>query len=151
MALVLVLASVLWPISLGAAVWLRLEGRAPATTAVVYAAGSRICHQRDERSFHTRGARWPVCARCSALYLAAPVGAIAAVAGRRRSTARRGARGSSIAWLAVASVPTALTLVLELANLAPMTNAIRAAAAVPLGAMVAFVVVRAAGPIDWHR
>jgi uncharacterized membrane protein len=142
MALVLVIASLVWPVVLGTALWLRTDHRAPLATALVYAAASPICHQRDERSFHTHGAKWPVCARCSALYLSAPAGAIAAFGRRRRPGAGHRVSRRVLGWLIAASVPTVLTLVLEWLNLAPMTNPIRAASAVPLGAMVAFVLVR---------
>ena len=40
---------------------------------VVYAAGSLICHQRPERSFHLLGAQLPVCARCMGIYVGAAV------------------------------------------------------------------------------
>ena len=138
MARALSVLSILWPLTLWASVWLHVDERAPALTTIVYAAGSRVCHQRDERSFHTLGVKWPVCARCSALYAAAPIGAFIAL-GRRRRIGRR-----ELAWLAVASVPTAVTLLLEWFHLTAMTNLVRAVAGVPLGAMVAFVVVCAA-------
>jgi uncharacterized membrane protein len=142
MSRVLVIASIAWPLLLGADVWRRAEGHTAAGSIVLHAAASRICHRKPERSFHTRGVQWPVCARCSGLYLAAPVGAIAAlVAGRRRL--RR-----PIAVLAAASVPTALTLGVEWLRLADPGNLIRALAALPLGAAAAFLVVGAAG---WGR
>jgi uncharacterized membrane protein len=105
--------------------------------AFVYAAASRVCHQRPERSFETRGTAWPVCARCSGLYLAAPIGAFLGWAGRRRL--------GNPAWrrLAVAAMPTAATIVLEWAG-APMSNALRAVAAAPAGAIAAWMVVATA-------
>ena len=118
------------------------EPAALAWGAVVYAAASRVCHQRPERSFETRGTLWPVCARCSGLYLAAPVGAILGWSGRRRL--------GNPAWrrLAVAALPTAATIALEWAG-APIGNAVRAVAAAPAGAIAAWMVVeRAAGPRD---
>lgn len=33
-------------------------------------AGAKICHQREDRSFHAGIRKWPVCARCSGIYLA---------------------------------------------------------------------------------
>ena len=114
------------------------DASAPAWGALVYAAASRVCHQRPERSFETAGATWPVCARCAGLYLSAPIGALIAVARRQR--------GTRTPWrvLAAVALPTAATIALEWAG-APMTNALRAAAAVPLGAAVAMLVVDAAG------
>jgi uncharacterized membrane protein len=140
LARVLVAAAVAWPVLLGTAVWWRADTGTAGWTRVVYLAASRVCHQRPERSFATDGVQWPVCARCSGLYLAAPVGAL--VAGfslrRRRSQAR-------MRWgLVAAAVPTAVTVGLEWAGLAAPSNLVRAAAALPLGALVAYVIVRTA-------
>jgi len=71
----LVAAAIVWPLAAGGAVWHRAshpDDRPALGAAVVYLAGGRICHQRPERSFATRDVQWPVCARCSGLYLAAP-------------------------------------------------------------------------------
>ncbi|HUF47023.1 MAG TPA: DUF2085 domain-containing protein [Vicinamibacterales bacterium] len=129
----LVAATVGWPVVLASAV----QDHAPAWRAVVYLAAARVCHQQPERSFHTAGQSWPVCARCSGLYLAAPFGAVLAGLG----FGRRGLAGRARLFLALAAVPTAVTLGLEWLNLLPMTNAIRFLAALPLGAAVALVIV----------
>lgn len=140
MVRILVLASVIWPLLLGVSVWQRARGPAPVWTAGVYLACSRICHQKPERSFQSAGVAWPVCARCSGLYLAAPFGAVVALASiRRRAPARR-----RLSWLVAASVPTAVTLVVEWAGLAAPSNLTRALAALPVGAMIAFILVRTA-------
>src|SRR5580658_9209119 len=47
-----------------------------ALALLVYAAGSVICHQRPERSFHLLGAQMPVCARCAGIYAGGAVAAI---------------------------------------------------------------------------
>ena len=47
-------------------------------SAVVYGVGGVVCHQRPDRSFHTGGLRWPVCARCAGLYVSAGAGALVA-------------------------------------------------------------------------
>jgi uncharacterized membrane protein len=125
---------------LAAATFELTQGKTPAWTAVVYAAGSRVCHQRSDRSFHTDGVKWPVCGRCSGLYLSAPLGALAAVVAlRRRTVVPR-----QLMWLAIAAVPTAATLAIEWLGLAPVNNVARAVVALPLGAMIAFVLVRTA-------
>ena len=135
----LVIASLAWPLLLGGAVVARARQPASGWTGIVYAACARVCHQRPLRSFHTAGVQWPVCARCSGLYLAAGAGALAAWYRRRPAvtSARR--------LVAFAAVPTALTLVLEWTDLAPMTNVLRFVSALPLGAAIAFVLVNAAG------
>lgn len=134
----IVAASLAWPLVLGVALWQRAE--APSVyAAVVYYGASHVCHQRPERSFHSAGVAWPVCGRCAGLYLAAPFGALLAL-GRRRVLGTSAAR-----WLlAAAAAPTALTLGLEWLDLAPIGNVARWVAALPLGAAVAFVLVRTA-------
>ncbi|HYN06827.1 MAG TPA: DUF2085 domain-containing protein [Vicinamibacterales bacterium] len=153
MVRILAVASVVWPLMMAAAVWDRAATGGSVWSSVLYAAASRICHQRPERSFHTVGVKWPVCGRCSGLYLAAPFGAVAAVTAARRrrggkdlggrvtQTAKRLPR-SVVLLLAIASVPTAITLAGEWSGLIPVTTLARALAAVPLGAAIAFVIVR---------
>jgi uncharacterized membrane protein len=132
----LVLASIVWPLTLGAAVVVRVRGAEPIWTDVIYVAASRVCHQRPARSFHTAGVQWPVCGRCAGLYLSAPIGALAAWLARRRAPRMR-----APFWIAIAAVPTVLTLGLEWLELARVTNIDRALAALPLGAAIAFVIV----------
>lgn len=105
--------------------------------AVVYLVGGTLCHQRPDRSFHLRGVQLPVCARCTGLYLASAFGALAAwTGGRRPRRVRRSRRGLVVA----AALPTMATWIGEGAGLA-VAAAVRAAAAVPFGAAVAWVVV----------
>ena len=141
MVKLLVVLSLVWPITLTAAATSRVSQAAPAFAGIVYLAASRVCHQRPDRSFRTAHVQWPVCARCSGLYLAAPLGAIVAMAAVRR----RRPVPSLGPWIVAAAIPTALTLALEWLHLAPISNAARALAALPLGAMVAYGVVRMAG------
>jgi uncharacterized membrane protein len=138
----LVLAACAWPVVLALAVWGRIGGHHPVSADLIYLVASRICHQRPDRSFQTLGVFWPVCGRCAGLYLAAPVGAVAAYIGRRRWDEERLTR-----WLIVAALPTLITLVGEWLWRLPVTNEMRALAALPLGAVIAFVIVRMApGP-----
>ena len=139
---VLVAASILWPALLAAGTGARVRDEGSPLGAVVYLTGGLVCHQRDDRSFHTRGVKWPVCARCSGLYLAAPLGALVALAGGRGLR-----RSRDLKTLALAALPTAATFVLEHGGIASISSTQRFIAALPLGAAVAWVVVRAAqGP-----
>jgi len=140
LARVLVVAAIAWPALLGATVWERRSDAHPAWTTFVYAMSSRICHQIPARSFHTDHVQWPVCARCSGLYLAAPMGALAAFvfAGSRRPSRR------AVSWVAIAAIPTAITLVIEWLGVAHPSNLVRFVAALPLGAAVAWLLVRTA-------
>jgi len=139
MARFLVACAVAWPVLLTAATAARIHQTAPWTSTLMYVVAGQVCHQRPARSFHTAGVQWPVCGRCSGLYLAAPVGAIAAYLVGRRRTSR-----PSIAWLAVAAAPTAITYVIEKAGIAAVGNGLRFAAALPLGLALAWVLVRTA-------
>jgi uncharacterized membrane protein len=139
LARTLAIAAVVWLLVLASAVLARQHERNPMWTTVVYAAASKICHQRPERSFFSAGVQWPVCGRCSGLYLAAPIGAAIALRSRQRSLSSTRAR-----WLVlVAALPTLTTAGIEVAGLAHVTNIARALAALPLGAAIAWVVMRA--------
>jgi hypothetical protein len=115
------------------------QARAAAT---VYAAGRLICHQQPVRSFAVWGRPLPVCARCTGLYLAAPVGAACAWAAskRRRRASRMGSAGAWRAILILSAAPTVLSLVVEWSRLAPVSRVVRALAALPLGCAVAWLV-----------
>jgi len=147
---VLVPACVLMPL-----VWLALLLAAPATafgvpaSALTYALGSIICHQRPERSFDLFAAQMPVCARCVGLYAGAAAGAfMSRVAGWRwRPSAGSEPRRRTDRWraaLLAAAVPTAATWMVEAIGMAAPSNLARAVAALPLGAAVAWLVVDAA-------
>lgn len=135
----LVAGAVAWPILLTAATAARIHHTAPWASSLTYIVAGQVCHQRPARSFHTAGVQWPVCGRCSGLYVAAPAGAIAALLVGRRRPSR-----PSVAWLAAAAAPTAITFVAEKAGLAAVGNGMRFAAALPLGLALAWVIVRAA-------
>ncbi len=141
MARALAAIAVLWPLVQAASVAATIHGSNGVLTAVVQIVGSRVCHQRSERSFHTSAVKWPVCARCSGLYLGAAVGAWFGFAVR----VRRWVRGREvIALLAVASLPTVISWIAEWAFRAPVTNGARAMAALPLGVVIAATIVAVA-------
>ena len=138
-------AAIAWPLVAGAGLWQRTLSAGPGDvgpaepvwTTLVYAAASRVCHQRPERSFHTHDVAWPVCARCAGLYLAAPLAALAAFRRRPGSESRL----QPLRLVALAAIPTALTLFWEWGGLGTPSNLVRFATALPLGAAVAFVVL----------
>jgi uncharacterized membrane protein len=124
----------------GAAAEIARPGSWPAVA--VYLAGGAVCHQDADRSFHTGGAKWPVCARCSGLYLAAPAGALVALAAGGRLRRRR-----DLLTLAAAASATAVTFAVEHGGMIGVSSTVRFAAALPLGAALAWIIVRAArGP-----
>jgi len=132
----LILAAVVWPMLLTGGAGARIHNPASAFASVIYAAAGVVCHQKPERSFHTAGVKWPVCGRCSGLYLAAPIGAVAAVLGRRRFQRRR-----DLTWLAAAATPSLMTFAIERAGIANISSLTRFLAALPLGAAIAWVIV----------
>lgn len=136
LAAALTVGAVVWAVAVVEAARIEAASGPTALTMSVYALASRICHQRPERSFHVAASAWPVCARCSGLYLAAPFGAVAGLMARRSFGARR----MRVA-LVTAALPTFLTIAMEWSGMAPVTNAVRAIAALPLGAAIACAVV----------
>lgn len=137
-------AAVVWPVALGVAVVDRFDGAASLASSGVYLAASRVCHQRSDRSFHTRGQQWPVCARCAGLYLAAPFGVAMAIVRRR-------GRAGLVSGVAVAAVPVVGSWVAEAVFGAPVPATIRLVTALPLGAMVAMSLVTVAGAARTNR
>jgi uncharacterized membrane protein len=121
----------------------------------VYRFAAAVCHQLPDRSFSIGGVHMPVCARCAGLYFGGAAMAFAAACVLRLK--RTGAGQSVIAmpswvrsWspvhvLAVAVLPTALTLVYEWTTGQTPGNWIRAVAGVPLGAAVMLVIASEAG------
>ena len=132
LAICLTLAAAAWT----AAVLLTPLVPARSVAAVVRGIGSIVCHQRVERSFHLAQTPMPVCARCTGLYLAGACGALAAWVGMARVPARRRL------LLAVAAAPTAITFGGEWLGLMQPANAMRAAAALPLGALAGWLFVQ---------
>jgi uncharacterized membrane protein len=115
--------------------------------ALTYLVGGLVCHQRPERSFHAAGVQYPVCARCTGLYLSAALGAWLMFLGLLGLLGRWG--GVSLArWrglLLLAIVPTVVSIVLEWAG-GPSGTVSRALAAVPAGAVAgAFVLAAVMG------
>ncbi len=102
----------------------------------VFVTGRVICHQIAERSFALWGRQMPVCARCTGIYAGAAVAA--AVASLRANDSR----GAAVPALAVAALPTIATLVFEWTTGITPSNTIRAAAGLPIGAAVAWLIVR---------
>jgi uncharacterized membrane protein len=126
-----VAAAVAWPVLAGAAVLQRSTSHPAAWTTVVYLAASRVCHQRPDRSFQTAGVQWPVCARCSGLYLGAAAAAAFLLSRRRLLSSR-----TSRMILLVAAVPTAITWAVEWVGGVNVSNTTRAVVAFPLGAAI---------------
>jgi uncharacterized membrane protein len=154
-------ASVAWALILPLAPFVasRPHASAPAAAFVlaVYGIGALICHQLPARSFRAFAVQLPVCARCTGIYAGAAMAAILAASHRTgeaapvdRTTVAQGFSPARAAQrrlrltLAAAAAPTALTLIGEWTTGVTPSNTIRFAAGLPLGAAIAWVIVRAA-------
>jgi uncharacterized membrane protein len=114
--------------------------------ALVYAAGSVVCHQLPERSFFLDGQQLPICARCTGLYLSGAAGFI----GWAAIKVTRGWRGWQIrprialAIVAASAVPTVLSVASGMLGLWDGSNATRALLAIPFGLAAGAVVAAVA-------
>jgi len=122
-------------------------------SAIAYAIGSLVCHQLPDRSFHVGGFQLPVCARCLGIYAGA---AFAAVIGAVRSSSRIGQPAKlttrAARWIvALAALPTAISVGFEAGGVWHGTNAMRAVAGFPVGLAAAFVVVSVLATLHYKR
>lgn len=135
-----------WAIAAASVVWaLLLVGTAtpaapPSVSFVVRHFSSFVCHQELDRTFHWGVTAWAVCARCLGLYLAAPAGAAAALMSRSRT--RDLDPRAAVTLLVATGAPTAATWLAEHLGGYAVGNAVRFAAALPLGVALAWVIVR---------
>jgi hypothetical protein len=118
-----------------------------AFVVAIYGIGSLICHQLPARSYRLWAVQMPVCARCTGIYVGAAVSAILVAAFRRgRPWSARGRSKlrpyEARVAVTLAAAPTLLTLVYEWTTGATPANWIRAAAGVPIGAVISWLVVR---------
>jgi uncharacterized membrane protein len=142
------IAALVWVTTLVAAP----RAAASATTsarvmsAIAYAAGSLVCHQRPERSFHVGAAQLPVCARCLGVYAGTLLGVAlwVAIAGLRALPRARAARWIETSRLRLLLLFAALPTVGSVASASlgwwDGSNATRALLALPLGAAIGAVV-----------
>ena len=154
-ALLVWIAALVWAPSPASASLGLSRSRATLASGVVYVAGSFICHQRPERSFHRAGAQLPVCARCFGLYAGGLFGVLAwaAIVGggaNARPRARRILRSSR--WrpaLIALALPTLITLVAAWLGWWDAANVPRALSALPLGGAIgALVAAFVAGDLE---
>jgi uncharacterized membrane protein len=141
-----VAATVTWALLLPLVPWVASRPHATPIGALlviaVYAIGGAICHQLPERSYHLWAAQMPVCARCAGIYAGAAMAAIlVSAAPRQRRLTDVGSARHLRGLLLAAALPTLATLVYEWTTGHMPAHSIRAAAGVPLGATVAWMVL----------
>jgi len=114
--------------------------------AFIFAVGRVICHQLPERSFFLDGDQFPVCARCTGLYVSAATGLGGWVAVKAASRWRPLSFDPRLAirLIVIAGIPTAVSLATGLAGGWDGSNATRALLAVPLGASAGAIVAAVA-------
>ena len=113
---------------------------------IIYAAGGLICHQRPERSFFLDGHQFPVCARCTGLYLSAAMGIIGWLAlkiARRWSSLPFDPRLAKRVVI-LSAIPTAVSFMTGVLGIWDGSNLTRAMLAIPVGASAGAVVAAVA-------
>jgi len=170
----LVAAVAAWAALLVVTPWLASRAHASPVASglivAVYGIGSLVCHQLPQRSYHVWTAQMPVCARCAGIYFGATCGALASTSvraigswksrattdpgavrpearsldDRSNQQARAGSLRNARVLLGVAAAPTVVTLLYEWSTGDMPSHAVRAAAGVPIGLAVAWLVVAAA-------
>jgi uncharacterized membrane protein len=114
--------------------------------AIIFTIGGVICHQLPDRSFFVAGHQLPVCARCTGLYLS---GAVALVSWWGLKLARswqpmRMSPEFALRLVAIAAVPTLLSLLTGTLGMWDGSNITRAVLAIPLGASAGTIVAAVA-------
>jgi len=138
------IAAIAWAAALPLATFIASQAHpaAPLSLAglAVYAAGSVICHQLPDRSFHLWSAQMPVCARCTGIYAGAAMAALGLLKRGRGSSVSPMSRDAARWTVLAAALPTAATLVFEWSSGLMPSNAVRALAGIPLGGAIAWVI-----------
>jgi len=142
-----------WAIVAGASLWVvslplaayaassQKTSMAYAFALAMYGAGSFLCHQRPERSFHLWMTAFPVCARCAGIYVGGAFGAVTAF--RHAPALRR-----PVFIVMAAALPSLATLVYEWTTGAVPDNWIRALAGFPIGVATGVILLSALGSMS---
>ena len=145
---VITLASIAWLLLIVAApIVASRQLEAPwlfRAASLSYVGGAIICHQRPERSFQVAGIPMPVCARCTGLYAAAPLGLLAAMLPAAALVRRHAKPRQLRRVLLLAAAPIAMSIVAERAGLWQPSNLERCLTALPSGFVVAWLAGAAA-------
>lgn len=138
-------------LALAACAWLALLISGPLlpvpAAGLLYLAGSLICHQLPERSFHLGTAQLPVCARCIGIYAGVALGLVAQALAPH---ARVRTLGTLRVVVIAAALPTAITVALEWIGIWHPSNPARAGAGAVLGAGLACVVAEAVAKLHYE-
>lgn len=113
---------------------------------MAYAFGALICHQRPDRSFFWGSHQFPVCARCTGIYLSAAVGLAGWIA---MKSARKWGRipidpRTARSVMIASALPTVLSFTTGTLGVWDGSNVTRAMLALPLGACAGIIVAAVA-------
>ena len=114
-----------------------LAGRFPLLSHALYAFYAPICHQLDVRSFHLFGASFAVCIRCSSIYFTFLLSLLALPLFRRVASLTY----PSTKWVALAMVPMAVDVFLDVAGLHTSSALTREITGVLFGAILPLYLV----------
>jgi uncharacterized membrane protein len=108
-----------------------------STAGIIYAAFSKICHQRPERSFYLVGYPLAVCSRCTGLY----VGFALALVTYPLVRSLRTTTAPDRKWLFLAAAPLGIDVTLNFFGIWENTHSSRFLTGLLLGAVAAFYVM----------
>lgn len=116
----------------------------PRIASVLYLSFSTICHQIPDRSFFILGYSFPVCERCSGIYLGLLLGSLVeARFVHRSSTARR-------VWVLAACIPMLADFSLSFSGLWIGTGPVRFATGLWFGWLISALLVRGVAEFLLH-
>jgi len=107
--------------------------------AAAYIVGTIVCHQQADRSFRLSETTFPVCARCTGLYVGAGVAALMIFALGAVRTQRRCRWKDARTLLIVSALPTVVSILVETLGVVDPGNLVRAFSGIPLGGAALFV------------
>jgi len=115
-------------------------------SAFFFTIGGVICHQRPDRSFFWDGHQFPVCARCTGLYVSAAIGVMGWVVVKMREGWRPRPIDPRMArtFVIAAALPTVISLATGSLGVWDGSNITRAMLSLPLGAVAGVVVAAVA-------
>ena len=107
--------------------------------AAAYIVGTIVCHQQADRSFRLSEATFPVCARCTGLYVGAGVSALMMFGLGAVRTRRRCRWKDARTLFIVSALPTVVSILVETFGVVEPGNLVRALSGMPLGGTALFV------------
>jgi uncharacterized membrane protein len=118
----------------------------PSVAGVIYAAFSKICHQRPERSFFIAGHQLAVCARCTGIYFGFSLALLAYPLIRSLRTTTPPDRK----WLLLAAAPMVIDVGVDVLGIWHNTHSSRLFTGLLLGSVGVFYVMPGISDLALH-